>query len=107
MHDIAEQDWQVLQSVKSAALDRLCAPVLAEIARIAANDSAGAHERFAEVCKLLHATDETIVDAFDDLRHENAIFKLATMRRRGLVTDEDLAHFGDETRATVAMLLKL
>lgn len=57
--------------------------------------------------RLVRERDEELAAAFDGLRRSTAVVQLAHMRRLGLVTDEEFAGFGPETRAAVAALLGL
>jgi hypothetical protein len=38
---------------------------------------------------------------FDDLRRSNAILKLASWRSKGLLSDEELNRFSEETRLSI------
>lgn len=102
---IRESDWKILRDLKQVALERLCERTLGEIAAITIASSRGAHERYLEIFKLIESRDEDLALAFNDVRRSNAIIKLATMRSRGLVTDEEFQRFSDETREVVERIL--
>jgi hypothetical protein len=102
---IRESDWKILRGLKQVALERFCERTLGEIAAVAIATSRGAHERYLEVFKLIDRRDEEIAVAFNDLRRSNAILKLAAMRSRGLVTDEEFGRFSEETRDVVEWML--
>ena len=42
-----------------------------------------------------------LADAFDDFRRSTAILQLAVMRRMGLLTDEELSLFTEQTQEIV------
>ena len=52
-------------------------------------------------CELFHVRNREVAGAFDDLRRSTALNRLVDMRRLGVVTDEDLLAFSEETRAAV------
>ena len=104
MRDFPESDWKVLRAVKADALDRYCARVLDECR--AAIDAQGAsnHDRYLRLFQLLQKRDETLSDAFDDLRRSTAYYRLTHMRRLGLLTKEEFARFSPETREAVLLI---
>lgn len=65
-------------------------------------DSASAHERYRKLYDLIHRRDKELAGAFDDVRRSTAIMQLMLMRRYHLVTPEELARFGDDTRRLLA-----
>jgi hypothetical protein len=99
--DIPERDWKHLRAVKAAALERFCEQVLQECAGVLAETGLTAHERYLKLFRLIDRRDDELADAFDDLRRSTAIFRLMTMRRLGLVTEEEMEGFTPETRRTV------
>jgi hypothetical protein len=86
---IRESDWKIFRDIAKVALERFCERTLGEITAVAIATSRGAHERYLEVFKLIDRRDGEIALAFNDLRRSNAIVKLAAMRSRGVVTDEE------------------
>lgn len=106
-HQISESDWKLLRRLQPVALERLCQAILSEVVRLASDTAAGSHARYLEVFKLIRERDEEVGEAFDGLKRSTALVKLARMRSLGLVTDEELAGFGAETQAAVALYLDM
>lgn len=102
---VAEPDWKLLRRLAPAALDRFCRQTLAELVHLAADGPGTAHEQYLAVFARLHDRDAELAATFDGLRRSTAVVQLAGMRRLGLVTDEEFAGFGPETRAAVAAVL--
>jgi hypothetical protein len=100
MSDFPESDWKVLRVVKTDALDRYCARVLDEC-RTAIDGEGSPHERYLRLFQLVQDRNETLADAFDDMRRSTAFLRLMDMRRLGLLTKEDFARFSPETREAV------
>jgi hypothetical protein len=61
------------------------------------------HERFLELYKLLQDRNYDVARAFDDMRRSRAKDRLLAMRSLGIVTDENMAAFSDETRDSVEL----
>src|SRR5215217_7055944 len=96
--EISERDWKLLRELKPIALERFCDRVLAELAGVAGARDKGSHERYLAAFDLIRRRDRDLADTFDGLRRSTALLQLAAMRSRGLVTDEEFARFGAETR---------
>jgi hypothetical protein len=98
---INEADWKHFRQLHPLALERFCERVLSEVSRRASEIGKSAHERYLAVFKLLQRRDKELAEAFDDLRRSTAWLQLANLRSGRLVTDEEFARFGPETRAAV------
>ena len=99
---ISESDWKLFRRLKPLALERFCQRALAELVVIASDSSKSCHERFLKVFKQLQERNLELAAAFDDLRRSSALLQLSRVQWLGLLTDEELAEFSDETRRVVA-----
>ncbi len=104
---ISEADWNRLRRLEPVALDRFCQRVLDEVARLASAAAEGSHARYLEVFRLIQDRDAELGAAFNGTRRSTAVVQLARMRSLGVMTDDEFAGFGDETRAAVALFLEL
>jgi hypothetical protein len=95
---ISEPDWRLLRELKPVALDRFCRRVLEEIAQISSDAGRSSHERYLAVYQLVERRDRELAETFNDLCRASALVRLAAMRLRGLLTEEELARFSPETR---------
>ena len=108
MYDnIRESDWKILRDIKNDALDRLCQRILDEITAIANDPDKAAHAKYLKVYKLIHKRDEEIADAFNDLSRSKALFKIAIMNQLGLIKEDELARFSQETHDFLAKIKSL
>jgi len=98
---IPERDWKQFKRVHARLLEEYCERVLSELATAASAGGGSAHERYLNIYKLIKKRDETLGVLFDDFRRSTAEMQLAAMRREGLLSDEDLDSFSDETRLFV------
>ncbi|EHR39363.1 hypothetical protein AJE_17205 [Alishewanella jeotgali KCTC 22429] len=57
-----------------------------------------------ELWKLINKEDEAIAEMFNDLKRSNAVFKIAALKHYGVLTDEQMAQFSQETQEQVARL---
>lgn len=99
--DFPESDWRQFKKIHARLLERYCAGVLEELARVSRSAEGTAHERYLRAYKLMNKRDEEIAKAFNDYRRSTAEMQLILMRRMGLLSDEDLSVFSEPTQARV------
>jgi hypothetical protein len=105
LRTMSEADSKVFRELREVALERFCARVLAEVARLAADESRTSHERHLAVFQLIKEQDEELALGFDSPRRSTAMQQLLFMRSRRLLADEEMARFSDETRNIFHFLL--
>ena len=107
MNSIPERDWKMLRGMKDEMLNTACERIFRKVQAIIDGRSGRTHEAYQELWKLLDAEDKKIAIMFDDLKRSNSVRKLAAWRQNGLLTDEELVRFSDETVETVRLLGQL
>jgi hypothetical protein len=105
MVEIGEADWKVLKQVKAAALERACAEILKEVAEASKAADNKSHQRYLEVWNLVQRSNDKLAAAFDDYRRSTAFIRLMTLRRGGLMTDDEFSRFSARTRELVEKVL--
>jgi len=105
MRAIKESDWKILRQLDSVALERICKQILLELEQINADNSKSAYQRYLNIFDLVQQRDKEVARIFDDLRRSTALLKLAAMRSRGLLTEEEFSRFSDETQGAVDLFL--
>ena len=103
--DFDERDWKVLRDLKTVALDRYCAQVLEECARLIEDDTISSHDRYLRLYELIHERDKTLSDAFDGMSRSKAIFRLMAIRNLELITDDEFARFTPQLRERIQYFL--
>ena len=99
-----ESDWQKLRELREVALERFCDRVLREIATFSNNGQCSYHERYLKVYELIHDRDKELANAFNTPRRSIAEQQLAAMHALGLISEDELAEFEEETRRIVLEL---
>jgi hypothetical protein len=105
VRQISEADWKLFRQLHALALERFCESVLSEVGRLASSSGKSAHERYLAVFKRLQRRDKELAEAFDGLGRSTAYRQLAVLRSQGLLSEEDFARFGPETRGAVQVFL--
>jgi energy-coupling factor transporter ATP-binding protein EcfA2 len=104
-HTIAEADWKVLRRLHPLALERFCERVLAEIEQVTKNHMQSAHQRYADVFRIVEQRDRDIARLFNDPKRSHALTMLIGIRSEGLLTDDEFSTLSPETRNAIQMLL--
>lgn len=92
-----EADWKRFRKLRKVALERLCERTLRRVSELCNDSERGFHDRYGEVYGFIQESDEQIAICFDDPRRSKADLQLAAMYVRGLVTEEELDEFTEET----------
>ncbi|HEX2886087.1 hypothetical protein, partial [Vineibacter terrae] len=80
---------------------------LGEVQALCAETDKTNHQRYLALWDLIRKRDDALAEAFDDLRRSTAAWRLTAMRQLGLLTDEELGRFTEETRKSVAARIEI
>jgi hypothetical protein len=106
MHEIKESDWKIFRKVHPVALERFCEQVLAESQLLHGDTKKSAHDRFSAIIRLFFERNKEVARLFDDFRRSTALIQIAVIKQRGLLTNEELSKFSEETQNLVASILR-
>ena len=101
MRAIPETDWKKLRSLKTRVSNDACARILDAVAQLVQQRDGREHEAYLALWELIRKQDEVIASMFDDFKRSTAFYKLAAWQRQGLVSENDLVLFTEETQVTV------
>jgi hypothetical protein len=87
------------------ALERFCERILDENEDLLSDTGRSAHERYLAIHRLFRKRDKEVASLFDDFRRSTALWQIAALKGRGLLTDEEFARFSQEAQNLVAILL--
>jgi len=105
MREIKETDWKIFRQVRAVALERFCQRVLDDSELLHGDTSHSAYERYIAIYRLFDERDKEVALLFNDLRRSTALWQIAALKVRGLLTEEEFARFSQETQSLVATLL--
>jgi hypothetical protein len=103
--EIKEADWKLLRRLHAVAVERFCQSALEEISGAASASDGGYHSSFLKVFALVNKRDKELGRTFDNLRRSNALFLLAGLKGRRLLSEEEFSQFSPETQGAVEMIL--
>lgn len=104
MSSVSEKDWKRLVSLKENLLNYACENLFRRIEQISSFRKNREHGAYLELWNEIRKEDDAIAEMFNDLKRSNAVFKIAALRHYGVLSDEQLAQFSQETQEQVARL---
>jgi|SRR6516164_5676857 hypothetical protein len=104
---IAEPDWKLFRRLHPIMLDRFCQRVLDEVDTIVHDAALTNHQRFVAINRLIRQRSDEIEDSSDDMRRTMAITLLSRFRFHGVLTDDELAQFSEQTRSAIETLVSI
>jgi hypothetical protein len=105
MREIKESDWKFFRQLHAVALERFCERILDENEGLLSDTSRSAHERYLAIYRHFRERDKEVARLFDDFRRSTALWQIAALKGRGLLTDDEFARFSHEAQNLVAVLL--
>jgi hypothetical protein len=93
-----------LSVLRLSVLNTACERILEKVKRVIENKGNNNHIAYIELWELMRSEDDEIAMMFDDLKRSNAKIKLATWKRNGLISDEDLKSFSKETQDSINLI---
>ncbi len=98
-----ESDWKKFTKLKKIALERFCESVLDESQILCERGHLTAHERYLDLYKIIQTRDKELGRVFDGHSRSRADQQLRDMYNKGLVTDDELSKFSEETQNLVTL----
>lgn len=103
IREIKESDWKYLRKLKPILLERACAKINRDAQKLLENkDNIDQYQLYLTLYKYYKEEDEVIAECFNDHRRSMAKFRIISLVKHGIMTDDELQGFSDETRETVA-----
>lgn len=101
MKSIHERDWKLLRAMKDDALSDACDNILSKIDKVLKNKKTTSHQKYLCLWKLIRKEDDKIAAMFNDLRRSTALLKLASWKKNGVLSEEQLEQFSESTQESI------
>jgi len=101
MNSFPEKDWKQLRSIQQEKLAFVCGQILDETGRIANEREGGEHQAFLNLWEVINEGNAQIAELFDDVRRSTALQLLIAWRKHGLLDEEEMGLFSEETQAAM------
>jgi hypothetical protein len=96
-----ESEWKKFKKLRKICLERFCNEVLAEARSVCDSEEPNALERYYGLYQLIQDKERELEKAFDGLSRSKAFMQLLLMYKMGLVEENQLDEFEDETKAQI------
>ena len=100
-YKISETDWKRWVHLSGDALARYQENTLLQAAKLVKGPGTP-DERYRKLSKLLAQSDDTIAAVFDAQKRTRAVVQIAAALDEGIVSEDELRAFSEETRESVA-----
>ena len=104
MPDIPERDWKVVRKLHPILLQRYCQQVFQDVHTLTEDGECNYHDAYLELYKLVHDRDKTIRYLFNGLSRSKATVMVAAWKHHGLITENELAMFSEETLEEISFI---
>jgi hypothetical protein len=98
-----ESDWKKFTKLKKIALERFCKSILDESQVLCDRENLTAHEKYIDMYKIIRKRDKELGRVFDGHSRSRADQQLRDMYNKGLVTEDELSKFSEETQNLVTL----
>jgi hypothetical protein len=99
--DFPEADWKIFRVLQPIARERYSNQAISELRKILSDGSRPSGQRFWDAFEAAKLNAREIREIFDDFRRSTALLKLLQMRSRGLIRDNEMSRFSEETQKAV------
>lgn len=104
---IKESDWKYLKKLKPILLERACSQINKEAKTILENGvNHNQHEIYREMYKHYDKKDDLIAECFNDYRRSTAKFRILSLVRHGIMSDDEFQGFCDDTKRFVRSIME-
>jgi hypothetical protein len=104
---IKESDWKYLKKLKPILLERACAQINKDAGTLLEEGvNHDQHELYIKMYRHYNEKDDIIAECFDDYRRSNAKFRILSLVRHGIMSDEELQGFSDDTKKIARVMIR-
>jgi hypothetical protein len=107
MSSVPEKDWKLFRKLQEELTAKACELIFIQVANIA-NDRVGKeHQAYSDLYRLIEAEDAKIAEIFNNPTRNNVLLKIVALKNHGVLNDEQLQLFSEETQKFVSRMLSL
>ena len=107
MDGIPEKDWKYLRSVQGELIEAFCERINTGALKILADPRFSQHEKYLRLYSYLMKKDKIVAECFNDWRRSTILYRLISLRRHHLLTDEQFSHLSVETQSKINFISSL
>ncbi|GGP61931.1 hypothetical protein [Shewanella saliphila] len=105
MSSVPEKDWKLFRKLQVELTAKACDLVFKKVENIT-NDRVGKeHQSYLDLYRLIEAEDAKIAEMFNNPTRNNVLLKIVSLKKYGVLSDEKLQLFSEETQGFVSRML--
>lgn len=105
MSSVPEKDWKLFRKLQVELTAKACELVFKKVENIT-NDRVGKeHQSYLDLYSLIEGEDAKIAEMFNNPTRNNVFLKIVSLKKHGVLSDEQLELFSEETQEFVSRML--
>ncbi|MBH0067083.1 hypothetical protein [Pseudoalteromonas sp. NZS100] len=105
MSSVPEKDWKLFRKLQVELTAKACDLVFKKVENIT-NDRVGKeHQSYLALYRLIDDEDAKIAEMFNNPTRNNVLLKIVSLKKYGVLSDEQLQLFSEETQEFVSRML--
>ncbi len=105
MSSVPEKDWKLFRKLQVELTAKACDLVFKKVENIT-NDRIGKeHQSYLDLYRLIEVEDNKIAEMFNNPTRNNVLLKIVSLKKHGILSDEQLQVFSEETQEFVSRIL--
>ncbi|MEZ9597151.1 hypothetical protein AB4298_21330 [Shewanella sp. 10N.261.52.F9] len=105
MSSVPEKDWKLFRKLQVELTAKACELVFERVENIT-NDRVGKeHQSYLDLYNLIDDEDAKIAEMFNNPTRNNVLLKIVSLKKHGVLSDEQFQLFSEETQEFVSRML--
>ncbi len=105
MSSVPEKDWKLFRKLQVELTAKACDLVFKKVENIT-NDRIGKeHQSYLDLYRLIEVEDNKIAEMFNNPTRNNVLLKIVSLKKHGILSNEQLQLFSEETQEFVSRIL--
>lgn len=106
MSSVSEKDWKLFRKLQVELTSKACDLVFKKVENITNNRGGKEHQSYLDLYRLIGEEDAKIAEMFNNPTRNNVLMKIVFLKKYGILSDDQLHFFSEETQEFVSSLLE-
>lgn len=106
MSSVSEKDWKLFRKLQVELTSKACDLVFKKVENITNNRGGKEHQSYLDLYRLIGEEDAKIAEMFNNPTRNNVLMKIVFLKKYGVLSDDQLHFFSEETQEFVSSLLE-
>lgn len=106
MSSVSEKDWKLFRKLQVELTSKACDLVFKKVENITNNRVGKEHQSYLDLYRLIGEEDAKIAEMLNNPTRNNVLMKIVFLKKYGVLSDDQLHFFSEETQEFVSSLLE-